>query len=161
PCNSCNRKRERVLTTSAFDPAAFPDSPYAEELRRGFRWLRFPRAMERSYLSFHVANVRARVRVFLAIFPFIVIAEWLKDGVRIEEIRSAALELLLVALFVIASNWLAWSRNFIRLYLPIITPVAALVLGTAVYEVPSDSVTDGIVETLVFVVNVPLMTHLF
>src|ERR1700733_11464722 len=46
------------------DLEQFPDSPYADELRRGFPDLPFSAALEKDFQSFHLDRVRSRVRFF-------------------------------------------------------------------------------------------------
>jgi len=146
------------IQSQTFDVSA--DSVYAEQLRTRFRWLSFPASMERQYSAFQVALVRPRVRAFLALMPFVVIADCVKGGIDLAHPWAAALDLLAISAFLVGGNWLVWSRRSARLYVPVVTPVAALLLLLSAYELPRSGVTDGSLETLEFVMNVPLMTHL-
>jgi hypothetical protein len=150
-----------MLPAATINLLAFTDSPYAQQLRLGFRWLSFPAELEREYCQFHVARVRGRVRVFLALVPALVIAQWIKTGVGLNDWWSALFQILLMFTFLMVANGLVWSRQIFRLYLPIVTPISAVLLLTSASQLPRAGVTDGYLEALEFVLNVPLMTHLF
>src|SRR6185437_9238031 len=46
------------------DPEQFPDSPYANELRRDFPDLRFSPALEKDFQTFQLGRARSRVRFY-------------------------------------------------------------------------------------------------
>ena len=116
--------------------------------------------MERQYGAFHVAHIRPRVRAFLGLLPFIVIADFIKEGLDFTHPLAEALQILTLVAFLGGGNWLVWSRRSARLYLPVVTPVAALLLLLCAYQLPRSAVTDGALEALEFIINIPLMTHL-
>jgi diguanylate cyclase (GGDEF)-like protein len=120
----------------------------------------FPKALEQEYLHFHVAGVRARVRVFFALAPLLILTQWLKGGAAFKEPWQAVLNIAFMACFLGGANWLAWSRQFKRLYVQIATPTVALLVIISIWGLPRIDVTDGNLQALDFVINVPLMTHL-
>src|ERR1700735_1395997 len=146
--------------SSRFNLAAFADSPYAQQLRQGFRWLVFPKALEEEYLRFHVARVRARVRVFFALTPLIILTQWIKGGEAFKELWQAVVNIVFMICFLGGANWLVWNRRFTRIYIRIVTPTIGLLLIISVWGLPRAGVTDGNLQALKFVVSVPLMTHL-
>lgn len=136
------------------------DSPYAEQLRTRFRWLSFPAPLERQYAAFHVTHIRPRVRAFLSLLPLLLITSWINGGVDLTHPWETGLLIGSVTLFLIGGNWLVSSAKSARWYLPIVAPVAALMLLLSAYETPRSGVTDGAIEALEFIINIPLMTHL-
>jgi diguanylate cyclase (GGDEF)-like protein len=102
------------------DLEQFPDSPYANELRRDFPDLRFSPALEKDFQAFQLDRVRSRVRFLqlatclmcLAVATHLVIL----DGVPARAALDGWLGLALpVSLFLV---WASWSRFYERLYLP-------------------------------------------
>ena len=53
---------------------SFPDSAYAQELRRGFPDLRFAPDLERAFQAFHLKRARTRVRFFQLAMGLLAIA---------------------------------------------------------------------------------------
>jgi diguanylate cyclase (GGDEF)-like protein len=102
------------------DLEQFPDSPYANELRRDFPDLRFSPALEKDFQAFQLDRVRSRVRFFqlatcllcLAVATHFVVL----DGVPVREVLGGWLGLALPASLLLV--WASWSRFYERLYLP-------------------------------------------
>jgi diguanylate cyclase (GGDEF)-like protein len=102
------------------DLEQFPDSPYANELRRDFPDLRFSPALEKDFQAFQLDRVRSRVRFFqlatclmcLAVALHLVVL----DNLPLREVLGGWLGVALPAsLFLV---WASWSRFYERLYLP-------------------------------------------
>ncbi len=98
----------------------FPDSPYANELRRDFPDLRFSPALEKDFQSFHLERVRSRVRFFqlatcllsLAVAIHLVVL----DGVPLRNVFVGWLGVAIpTSIFLL---WASWSSFYERLYLP-------------------------------------------
>src|SRR5579884_2419671 len=102
------------------DLEQFPDSPYANELRRDFPDLRFSPALEKDFQTFQLDRVRARVRFFqLATFLLCVaVAAHLVvlDRLSIPKVLVGWLGVAIVtSAFLVCASW---SRFYERLYLP-------------------------------------------
>ena len=99
---------------------SFPDSAYAQELRRGFPDLRFPPQLERIFRAFHLKRARARVRFFQLALALLAIAAavelTLLDGAPLGAIAFGWLGLVIPACAALALA--SWSRHYDRLYLP-------------------------------------------
>lgn len=98
----------------------FPDSPYANELRRDFPDLRFAAALEKDFQAFHLDRVRSRVRFFqlatcllsLAVAIHLVVL----DGLPVRSVLVGWLGVAIpVSVFLL---WASWSPFYERLYLP-------------------------------------------
>jgi diguanylate cyclase (GGDEF)-like protein len=105
---------------SHFDLNEFPGSPYAAELRAGSLCkLRFAPPLEREFVQSHLAQMRARVRLFqILALPFAIIIctkEVFESGLWS---LQAALHLGLFLPGALTIAWIAWSPCFPRLYLP-------------------------------------------
>jgi diguanylate cyclase (GGDEF)-like protein len=98
----------------------FPDSDYANELRRGLGRLRFDAPLEAEYTDTHLQRVRLHVRVWysvtLVLACLFAIREVLAHG-----LWSDIAVLQVFAIFPCAAVlvWLAWSPKYQRLYLPV------------------------------------------
>jgi len=110
----------------------FPDSVYAQELRRGLAHLRFAAPLEAEYHAVHLQRVRLRVRVCLPVA--LVLAVFF----TIEQVRRTGLWNLnsvahMGALLpcTAALVWLAWSRQYERFYAPV-AGVLVPVVGTLI-----------------------------
>jgi diguanylate cyclase (GGDEF)-like protein len=102
------------------DLEQFPDSPYANELRRDFPDLRFSPALEKDFQAFQLDRVRSRVRFFqlaTCLLCFAVAAHLVVlDGIPFPEVLAGWLGVAILAnLFLL---WTSWSRLYDRLYLP-------------------------------------------
>ena len=112
------------------DLEQFPDSAYANELRRDFPDLRFSPALEKDFQAFHLERVRSRVRFFQLATCLLCLAVALHlvvlDGLPIESVLVGWLGLTVpVSLFLL---WASWSSFYERIYLPI-SRVALPLLG--------------------------------
>jgi diguanylate cyclase (GGDEF)-like protein len=112
------------------DLEQFPDSPYANELRRDFPDLRFSPALEKDFQAFHLERVRSRVRFFqlatcllcLAVAVHLIVL----DGLPVESVLVGWLGVAVpVSLFLL---WASWSSFYERIYLPV-SRIALPLLG--------------------------------
>jgi diguanylate cyclase (GGDEF)-like protein len=106
---------------AALDLEHFPDSPYANELRRDFPDLRFSPELEYEFQRFHLERVRTRVRFFQLAICALAIAEAIHlvfmDGVSINDVLYGWLGVVVPAcLFLV---WASWSSYYERIYLPV------------------------------------------
>ncbi|HXS20763.1 MAG TPA: GGDEF domain-containing protein [Steroidobacteraceae bacterium] len=110
---------------------SFPDSAYAQQLRRGFRDLRFAPDLERIFQAFHLNRSRTRVRFFQLALGLLAIAAAVKLTVlEAMPLRAVALGWLgLVIPACLALMLISWGRLYERLYLPVsrvLLPVIAI-----------------------------------
>ena len=112
------------------DLEQFPDSLYANELRRDFPDLRFSPVLEKDFQAFQLDRARSRVRFFqlatcllcLAIAAHLIFL----DGAQGRDVLVGWLGLAIPAtLFLL---WASWGRFYDRLYVPV-ARVALPVLG--------------------------------
>jgi diguanylate cyclase (GGDEF)-like protein len=107
------------MPTSKLNLDDFPDSAYADELRRGLARLRFEPSLEAEYTTAHVERVRLRVRVWFSV-TILLAASFTIDQVRRDGVWNpnsiAHLSVLLPCTIVLV--WLAWSPSYERFYLP-------------------------------------------
>ena len=121
---------------------SLPDSPYAQELRRGFPDLRFAPALERAFQAFHSQRARARVRFFQLAIGLLAIAGAVKltvlDGVPLHDVALGWLGLVVPACLALALA--SWGRRlYERLYLPaarVLLPVIATVAAFGIADRP-------------------------
>jgi diguanylate cyclase (GGDEF)-like protein len=118
---------------------SFPDSAYAQELRRGFPELRFAPDLERLFQSFHLKSARTRVRFFQLALGLLAIAVAVKltvlDAVPVGEVALGWLGLVIPACLALALA--SWSRLYERLYLPaarLLLPVIATVAAFGIAD---------------------------
>jgi diguanylate cyclase (GGDEF)-like protein len=99
----------------------FPDSPYANELRRDFPDLRFSPALEQDFQAFQLDRVRSRVRFFqlaTCLLCLVVAVHFvILDGIPLHEVLVGWLGVALLSTLTLM--WASWSRFYDRLYLPI------------------------------------------
>jgi diguanylate cyclase (GGDEF)-like protein len=118
------------------DLEQFPDSPYANELRRAANItgpdLRFSPVLEKDFQAFQLDRARSRVRFFqlatcllcLAVAAHLIFL----DDVRIRDVLVGWLGMAIsTTLFLV---WASWGRFYDRLYVPV-ARVALPVLGIA------------------------------
>ena len=117
---------------------SIPDSAYAQQLRRGFRDLRFAPDLEQIFQAFHLNRSRTRVRFFQLALGLLAIAAAVKLTVLdAMSLRAVALGWLgIVIPSCLALMLISWGRLYERLYLPasrVLLPVIAIVsaLGIA------------------------------
>jgi len=158
-----------MLTVSRFSLDAFPDSPYAAELRRGKVGLRFNSRLETEYLRAHLLQNRNLIRVACIFGMLLAIAR------AAEQLATGSPTIMpLVLGSVIASSALlsviAWSPWFERRYLSwatIIVPLrSALVAGCVARLAAQGQVEMLMVLTIVligpfFFFGLPLRWALF
>jgi diguanylate cyclase (GGDEF)-like protein len=96
----------------------FTDSAYARELRRGPANMRFEARLEAAYRLEHLRRVRTRVRIWHSVNIALVVL-FTGDQVRRNGIFDALALAHVCALVPCALTlvWLAWSRQYERLYL--------------------------------------------
>ena len=118
---------------------SFPDSAYAQELRRGFHDLRFAPDLERVFQEFHLRRAHARVRFFQLALGLLAIAAAVDltvlDALPLKQVALGWLGLVIPACLALALT--SWSRFYQRLYLPaarILLPVIAAVSAIGVAD---------------------------
>ncbi|HEY2036062.1 MAG TPA: GGDEF domain-containing protein [Steroidobacteraceae bacterium] len=111
---------------------SFPDSAYAQELRRGFPDLRFAPALEGIFQSFHLRRARARVRFFQLALGLLAVAAAVNltvlDAVPFGDVALGWLGVVIPSCLALALT--SWSRFYERLYLPaarLLLPIIATV----------------------------------
>ncbi len=130
------------MSTNRLNLDDFPDSVYANELRRGLAHLRFETPLEAEYNMVHLQRVRLRVRVC---FPVGLVLAVL---FTIDQVRRTGLWNLnsvahMGALLPCSAAlvWLTWSRQYERFYLPaarVLAPVfGALVAAFIALQIAS------------------------
>jgi len=119
---------------------SFPDSAYAQELRRGFPDLRFAPDLERAFQAFHLKRSRTRVRFFQLAIGLLAISAVVKlavlDGVPLHEVALGWLGLVVPSCLALALASCS-SGLYERLYLPaarILLPVVATVAAFGVAD---------------------------
>ena len=120
---------------------SFPDSAYAQELRRGFPDLRFAPDLERMFQVFHMRRARTRVRFFQLALGLLAIAaavdRTVLDSVPLTQVARGWLGVVIPGCLVLALT--SWSRFYARLYLPLartLLPVIAVVAAFGVADQP-------------------------
>ena len=118
---------------------AFPDSAYAQELRRGFRDLRFTPDLERIFQAFQLKRARKRVRFLQLALGLLAIAAAVDltvlDAVPLNEVALGWLGIVIPACLTLALT--SWSRLYARLYLPaarLLLPVIAAVSAIGIAD---------------------------
>jgi diguanylate cyclase (GGDEF)-like protein len=106
---------------AALDLEHFPDSPYASELRRDFPDLRFAPELEKEFQTFHLEQVRARVRFFqLAICALAITAAVhliFMDGLSVSDVVYGWLGVVVPTCLLLV--WASWSNYYEQIYLPL------------------------------------------
>ncbi|HEY7889190.1 MAG TPA: GGDEF domain-containing protein [Steroidobacteraceae bacterium] len=121
---------------------SLPDSPYAQELRRGFPDLRFAPDLEQAFQAFHSKCARSRVRFFQLAIGLLAIAAAVKltmlDAVPLRDVALGWLGLVVPACLALALA--SWSRRrYERVYLPaarLLLPVIATVAAFGIADRP-------------------------
>jgi len=118
--------------TEPLEHESFPDSAYAQELRRGFPDLRFSPDLERIFQAFHIKCARTRVRFFQLALGMLAAAVAVKltmlDAVPLGDVALGWLGVVIPSCLALALA--SWSRLYERLYLPaarLLLPVIATV----------------------------------
>jgi diguanylate cyclase (GGDEF)-like protein len=117
----------------------FPDSAYAQELRRGFRDLRFAPDLERLFQAFHLRRARTRVRFFQLAIGLLAIAAAVQltvlGAVPLSDVALGWLGLVIPACLALAL--VSWGRFYEQLYMPaarILLPVIATVAAFGIAD---------------------------
>jgi diguanylate cyclase (GGDEF)-like protein len=110
----------------------FPNSPYAEELRRSRSWdMHFVGDLEAQYIASHTERIRLRAQVWLSLSVLLTALFGIRlvrsVGFRDDEVL---LHFCVLLPCVSTLAWLAWSRHFGRWYLS-----AARILAPVYYGV--------------------------
>src|SRR5688572_18546091 len=100
------------------------DSPYAAELQKGEPSLRFSPKLESEYLRNHLRNNRMLIRMACGLAALVAVFRAAENTIRGIWPSAPAPHLMpstaaLVICASLALAWLAWSRAFERLYLPV------------------------------------------
>lgn len=105
------------MNTAQLNLNAFPDSPHAAELRRGFPDLRFGRELEGEYVRTNLLQSRPLIRaaslMSVAVVGGRMIEQLLANGWQ----RPTFPGLVLLFLIIIAVAWAAYSRTYERTYM--------------------------------------------
>ncbi|MGH8268954.1 MAG: diguanylate cyclase, partial [Steroidobacteraceae bacterium] len=143
-CITLRARRVSYIASAMKVPAplehqSFPDSVYAQEMRRGFPDLRFASDLERSFQAFHLTRSRTRVRFFQLALGLLAIAAAVKltvlDGVPLRDVALGWVGLVVPACLVLT---LASSKRlYERLY-----PLVAGLLLPAIAIVSAIGVAD-------------------
>lgn len=115
----------------------FPDSVYAQELRRGFPDLRFAPDLEGVFQAFHLKRARTRVRFFQLAMGLLAIAAAVNltmlGAVPLREVALGWLGLVIPACLALALA--SWSRLYQRLYLPAARLLLPLIAAVAAFGI--------------------------
>jgi diguanylate cyclase (GGDEF)-like protein len=120
----------------------FPDSPYADELRRGAPYGRFADALEAEYTAAHLQRVRLRVRVWFSVIFFVSVLFTLdqirRDGV-LDPYSMLHWAVHLPCIAVLAA--LPWTRFYqrhymsaVRILMPVIGILIAIFIALAIAD---------------------------
>ncbi|HVC30370.1 MAG TPA: hypothetical protein VND24_04220, partial [Steroidobacteraceae bacterium] len=125
--------------TEPLEHESFPDSAYAQELRRGFPDLRFSPDLERIFQAFHIKCARTRVRFFQLALGMLAAAVAVKltmlDAVPLGDVALGWLGVVIPSCLALALA--SWSRLYERLYLPaarVLLPVIATVAAFGIAD---------------------------
>ena len=107
------------MPTTRLNPADFPGSIYAHELRRGAADLQFVAPLEAEFRASHLQRARPRVRIWFSM-TLALATLFTIDTVRRVGIWNVFSLAHLGALMpcTAALVWLSWSRRYERVYLP-------------------------------------------
>jgi diguanylate cyclase (GGDEF)-like protein len=111
--------RHFPMQTKSLNLEDFPDSAYAHELRRGITRLRFDALLEAEYTTAHLQRVRPRVRIWFSVTVVLSVLFTIEQVQRTgfgNVVSLAHLGCLIPCTTALA--WLAWSRDYERLFLP-------------------------------------------
>lgn len=130
-----------MITVSQLNLSAFPDSPYAAELQRGFSNLRFGRQLELEYVRAHLLDSRIVIRAACTLAALLGLGRCVEQLAAGPERTGSLLAIGVVMTASLLLTTLAWSAAFERLFLPcarIIVParnalVAAYIAAAAAH----------------------------
>jgi diguanylate cyclase (GGDEF)-like protein len=121
------------------------DSPYAAELRKARPALRFSPAMEADYLRAFLAESRTLVRLSCTLALLFIVARALEAAFGSHLPSYSHPAFLGVLVTSLALVWLAWSRNYLRHYLPwaqILVPVRNCLIAVQLVRVAAQGQLD-------------------
>lgn len=132
--------------------ADFPDSPYAQELKRKRPRLRFARALETSYIRVHLSRSQKRIRLWATL----VLAMAIGFGIQplLNGSPMGVLSFLQYGvMFPLASAlvWLVWSRHFERSYLPVAQVIVPVMYALSAYFIAESAARGEAVDVSVLV----------
>lgn len=129
--------------------AAIQDSPYAAELLRVQKDLRFSPELEAEYVRTHLQDSRLLIRVTCALAAVLAVARGIEQTVAGFAVGGPAFVLASVVVASILLAAIAWSSAFERLYLPcaqVIVPIR----NVLVVACTAAAAADGQREMLMF-----------
>lgn len=113
--------RAATVTPQRADFSAFPDSPYAAELRKENQGGRFAPEIEAEFARARLLNGRALIRMACALAALVAILRGLEQalgGFSILRAPTGPAVTGLVISISVALAWIAWTPAFERLYAP-------------------------------------------
>ncbi|HTW73524.1 MAG TPA: diguanylate cyclase [Steroidobacteraceae bacterium] len=143
-----------MLPPGRINPDDFPDSRYAQALRSGVARLRFAPELEALYTQAHLQRMRLRVRIWFSLncaLALTAILGWLLGGAP-RGLVWWAYALADLSAFILA--WVAWTRAYPRLYMPI-ARVLVPVLGASIAVFIAQALANGVGQMIgVLTINV-------
>lgn len=138
-----------MLQVSRLSLSAFPDSPYAAELRRGGPGLRFSPRLEAEYVHAHLVHSRTLIRVACLVAALLGVLRSIELAVAPGSSIPIALGLVVAGSVVLAV--IAWTSLFERHYLPwarLIVPLRSALMAVYVARAASHGQTDMLMVLL-------------
>jgi hypothetical protein len=105
-----------VFKVSRLDLSAFPDSPYAAELKRGPSNLRFAPRLEAEYSQSRLSNDRTLIRMACVLAAVLALCRGVEQTWRGAWQTGLLIEFTLVVASTIALAAIAWSPSFEHQY---------------------------------------------
>jgi diguanylate cyclase (GGDEF)-like protein len=139
-----------VTHRSAIDLSQFPDSPWAEELRRGVSRLRFVPPLEAAFRQVHLRRAHIRTKAWGLVTAFFGIAFTL-EKIRTEGLLDPVtiLHYALLPVSLLAA-WLPWSRFYYSHYLPF-ARFSIPIVSTLAAPFSAQAVAQGHLEVVTMV----------
>jgi diguanylate cyclase (GGDEF)-like protein len=147
-----------VYANRPIDFSLFPDSPYAQQLCRGHRWLRFSAPLEAEFSALHVSRIRLRVRISYVVFSLITFSQYCTDPILFSDPANWG-PVMLSGLILVLGNLLVWGHWYSRYYLPITSVGALLCSSVTTYTILKADAASADTLLLLFLFNVPLLAH--
>jgi diguanylate cyclase (GGDEF)-like protein len=147
-----------VYANRPIDFSLFPDSPYAQQLCRGHRWLRFSAPLELEFSALHVSRIRLRVLISYVLFSVMTLSQCFTDPTLFSDPANWS-SLMLSGLLLVLGNLLVWGPWYSRYYLPVTTAAALLCSTVTTHTILTADATSADTLLLLFVFNVPLLAH--
>jgi diguanylate cyclase (GGDEF)-like protein len=146
-----------VYATRPIDFSLFPDSPYAQQLCRGHRWLRFSVPLEQEFSALHVSRIRLRVRISYFVFSLITLSQWCTGPTLFTDPKNWG-PVILSGLVLLLGNLLVWGPWYKRFYLNTATIMALLCSSMTASNLQANA-PNADTQLLLFLFNVPLLAH--